>query len=68
LVGADADMVLADLRNMLGRDEVPFLTFVAARSRIAEDWLVASGAKQYVILGGLTRSLGVSRGTSTSSK
>jgi methyltransferase (TIGR00027 family) len=51
LVGANADTVLANLRNMLGDDEVPFLTFVAARSRIAEDWLVASGAKQYVILG-----------------
>jgi methyltransferase (TIGR00027 family) len=51
LVGADADAVLANLRNILGDDEVPFLTFIAARSRIAEDWLVASGAKQYVILG-----------------
>jgi len=51
LVGADADVVLANLRNMLGDDEVPFLTFVAARSRVAEDWLVASGAEQYVILG-----------------
>jgi methyltransferase (TIGR00027 family) len=51
LVGADADMVLANLRTMLGDDEVPFLTFVAARSRVAEDWLLASGAEQYVILG-----------------
>src|SRR5262245_56524675 len=51
LVGADADAVLANLRNLLGDDEVPFLSFIAARSRLAEDWLGASGATQYVILG-----------------
>jgi methyltransferase (TIGR00027 family) len=50
-VGADADAVLAGGRALIGDREVPFSTWFAARSRMTEDWLAASGAQQYVILG-----------------
>ena len=51
LVGADADAVIADVRPALGEDEVPFWAWFAARHRLAEEWLAASGAAQYVVLG-----------------
>ena len=50
-VGAEAEVALTAVRGLLGDHEIPFCTFIAARSRIAEDWLAASGAGQYVILG-----------------
>jgi methyltransferase (TIGR00027 family) len=50
-VGTDADAILASNRPVLGDLEAPFVTWLAARSRLAEDWLAASGADQYVILG-----------------
>lgn len=51
LVGADADAIIAGVRPLLGEDERPFVTWYAARNRLAEDWLAASGADQYVMLG-----------------
>jgi methyltransferase (TIGR00027 family) len=36
---------------MLGEQEIAFVAWLAARSRLAEDWLAASGAEQYVVLG-----------------
>jgi methyltransferase (TIGR00027 family) len=51
LVGADADAILAGARPVLGQDEIPFVAWFAARNRLAEDWLAASGAEQYVVLG-----------------
>ena len=51
LVGADADAVIADVRPVLGEDDIPFAAWFAARHRLAEEWLAASGAAQYVVLG-----------------
>jgi methyltransferase (TIGR00027 family) len=52
LVGADAEAIIAEHRELMGDlDEVPLLAWVAARSRLAEDWLTDSAAEQYVILG-----------------
>lgn len=51
LIGADAEAMLADLRPAVGDLEAPFAAWFAARSRLAEDWLAASGSEQYVILG-----------------
>ena len=38
-------------RARLGGLDVPVCVWVAARSRLAEDWLITSDAEQYVILG-----------------
>jgi methyltransferase (TIGR00027 family) len=52
LAGADAEAILAKRRELPGNlDEVPICVWLAARSRLAEDWLTISGAEQYVILG-----------------
>jgi methyltransferase (TIGR00027 family) len=51
LAGADAEAILAKRRELLGDLDVPFCAWIAARSRLAEDWLITSAAEQYVILG-----------------
>ena len=52
LAGADAEAILAKRRELLGDlDVVPICVWIAARSRLAEDWLTTSAAEQYVILG-----------------
>ena len=52
LAGADAEAILAKRRELLSDlDVVPICVWIAARSRLAEDWLTASAAEQYVILG-----------------
>ena len=51
LVGAAAETIAAGSPALLGDLQEPFMTWFAARSRITEDWLAASGAGQYVILG-----------------
>lgn len=51
LVGPAADPIIDGIRPLLGDDEVPIATWFAARSRLTEDWLAATGAAQYVILG-----------------
>jgi methyltransferase (TIGR00027 family) len=51
LAGTDAEAYLSKRREMLGDLEVPVSVWVAARSRLAEDWLMDSAAEQYVILG-----------------
>jgi len=50
-LGADADGVLAAGRAITGDVGGLFATWMAARSRISEDWLTDSGAQQHVILG-----------------
>lgn len=50
LVG-DADEILTLARPLLGDHVDRFTTWLAARSRLAEDWLAASNADQYVVLG-----------------
>lgn len=50
-VGGAAEDLLAGLLIAFGAAADPFFTWIAARSRIAEDWLAGSGAAQYVILG-----------------
>ena len=51
LAGADAEAFLTNRRGRLGNLEVPVNVWIAARSRLAEDWLMDSAAQQYVILG-----------------
>lgn len=51
LVGGAAETLMAGVRTAFGDLTVQLATWVAARSRIDEDWLAASGAEQYVILG-----------------
>jgi methyltransferase (TIGR00027 family) len=51
LGGADAERIAAATPAVIARVRDPFMTWFAARSRIAEDWLTTVGAKQYVILG-----------------
>jgi len=52
LVGADAEAILAKRRELLGDlDVVRLSVWMAARSRLAEDWLTISAAEQYVVLG-----------------
>jgi methyltransferase (TIGR00027 family) len=51
LVGSAAEALLPQLREAFGELRHPLATWVSARSRICEDWLAASGAEQYVILG-----------------
>lgn len=51
LVGAEVESLTARALEMFG-DRAPLLaTWVAARSRFSEDWMAASEASQYVILG-----------------
>lgn len=51
LVGAEADALLARIFPAFG-DAVPLIAaWLAARQRVAEDWLAASAAQQYVVLG-----------------
>jgi methyltransferase (TIGR00027 family) len=51
LIGSAAEALVAGMRAAFGDVTGLAATWVAARSRIAEDWLAASGAGQYVILG-----------------
>jgi methyltransferase (TIGR00027 family) len=51
LVGAAADAILGQIHMLGGPDVVPICGWIAARSRLAEDWLAVSAAEQYVILG-----------------
>jgi methyltransferase (TIGR00027 family) len=51
LVGSEAEAMTASLRPAFGDVVVELATWVAARSRMAEDWLAASGAEQYLVLG-----------------
>jgi methyltransferase (TIGR00027 family) len=51
LVGGEAEVLMAGVRAAFGDASVQVATWAAARSRIAEDWLAASGANQYVVLG-----------------
>ena len=46
-----AEALTARMRAAFGDSEALLATRVAARSRLAEDWLSRSGAEQYVILG-----------------
>jgi methyltransferase (TIGR00027 family) len=51
LVGGEAEASMAGMRAAFGDLTDPLSTWVAARSQQPEDWLAASGAEQYVILG-----------------
>ena len=51
LIGSAAEAIAAGARAAFGDVESLLATWVAARSRFAEDWLGESGAAQYVILG-----------------
>ena len=51
LVGGEAEAIQAGLSAIFAESADPFVTWIAARTRIAEDWLTCSGAGQYVILG-----------------
>ena len=51
LIGSAAEALFAGIRAAFGDVRDPVATWIAARSRIAEDWLAASEVKQYVILG-----------------
>jgi methyltransferase (TIGR00027 family) len=51
LVGIAAEAIAAGARAAFGDAESLLATWVAARSRFAEDWLSESGAAQHVILG-----------------
>ena len=46
LAGADAEAFLTNRRGRLGNLEVPVNVWIAARSRLAEDWLMDSAAQQ----------------------
>ena len=49
-VGSAAENLMARARPAFGDATDQLATWVAARSRLDEDWLAASGAEQYVIL------------------
>jgi methyltransferase (TIGR00027 family) len=51
LIGSAAEALMAGIRAAFGDPSGQVSTWVAARSRIGEDWLAASGAEHYVILG-----------------
>jgi methyltransferase (TIGR00027 family) len=51
LVGATAEELTTQLFPLFGDDVPQIATWLAARQRIAEDWLASSGAEQYVVLG-----------------
>jgi methyltransferase (TIGR00027 family) len=51
LVGGPAEALTAGMRAAFGEVSGQLATWMASRSRISEDWLAASGAERYVILG-----------------
>lgn len=51
LLGPDAEMHVELARGVLGEQAADFATWLSARTRLSEDWLRASKAEQYVILG-----------------
>jgi methyltransferase (TIGR00027 family) len=51
LVGGPAEALMAGIRAAFGDVSGQVVTWIAARCRISEDWLAASGAGEYVILG-----------------
>lgn len=51
LVGPDAEQLMATLHGVFGDAGFLLANWIAARSRIAEDWLHDSRAQQYVVLG-----------------
>jgi methyltransferase (TIGR00027 family) len=51
LIGGAAEALWGGMRTAFGELSDQLATWAAARSRIPEDWLAASGAEQYVILG-----------------
>lgn len=51
LVGPDVEPLVATIRAMFGDATDLIANWITARSRIAEDWLLDSGAHQYVVLG-----------------
>jgi len=51
LVGTEAEAMTNGLRDAFGEVSIRISNWLAARSRIAEDWLAASGATDYVLFG-----------------
>jgi methyltransferase (TIGR00027 family) len=51
LIGSEAEAMTNGLRDAFGEVSIRVSNWLAARSRIAEDWLAASGATEYVLLG-----------------
>lgn len=51
LLGDEAERLASRLRTRFAHNYDRLATWIAARSRYAEDWLADSGAEQYVILG-----------------
>ena len=51
LLGDDAQRLASRLQTRFAHNYDRLATWIAARSRYAEEWLTASGAEQYVILG-----------------
>jgi methyltransferase (TIGR00027 family) len=51
LVGGAAEEIVSGIRAAFGEAEPLVATWLATRSRLAEDWLAQSGAAQYAILG-----------------
>jgi methyltransferase (TIGR00027 family) len=51
LVGTEAEAMTNGLRDAFGEVSIRISNWLTARSRIAEDWLAASGATDYVLLG-----------------
>jgi methyltransferase (TIGR00027 family) len=50
-LGPDAQTSLELARGLMGDHTADLATWIAARTRLSEDWLTASKAEQYVILG-----------------
>jgi methyltransferase (TIGR00027 family) len=51
LVGSEAEAMATALRGTFGQVSDRLANWLAARTRISEDWLMSSGAQQYVVLG-----------------
>jgi methyltransferase (TIGR00027 family) len=51
LVGSEAEAMATGYREAFGDVSIRIANWLAARSRITEDWLAASGATEYVLLG-----------------
>jgi methyltransferase (TIGR00027 family) len=51
LVGSEAEAMATGYREAFGEVSIRIANWLAARSRITEDWLAASGATEYVLLG-----------------
>jgi methyltransferase (TIGR00027 family) len=51
LLGSDAETYLERGVTLLGEYAVDYATWHAARTRLPEDWVAASAAEQYVLLG-----------------